>query len=233
MTKSSTLTLAIGSALALLALPALSQAPASRPPASTLGPERTDDAGAVGRHGTPSSADRPRPDQEPGRSVPGRTFAPESATPARPPAGPGAPAGETPRSPATGDASGGDRRTALPVTLAQGWREDPDLAGVFAYPHSIGVPQLRRVNDSSAGDAQLPTRRAEGANTPPVDTAPPRSSSRAPDPAPRADVRTESQSQSSPPAGTVSTPPDARATGEGAAPPPLGAARERARAQER
>jgi hypothetical protein len=129
MKKSLQFAAATGAALALLGPPALAQgtapgnAGANR---SALGPERTDDAGAVGRQGAPT-ADRAAPDQEPGRGAAGRTFAPDSSPAARPPAADGVkpPAAHVPRSPPTGDASGGDRRTAAPVTLTLALRDDP------------------------------------------------------------------------------------------------------------
>jgi hypothetical protein len=235
MTTSSKHAAATAAVLALLALPALAQPHAGGRSTATFGPERTDTPDpqgaprATGGHGA-ARADRPGPDQEPGRNAPGRTFAPESSPETRPlaPAGAKPPGPDVPRSPPTGDASGGDRRTALPLTLAQAWREDPDLAGVFAYPHSAGAPLLRRVNDGSEG--QPPTPRSRVAHPPTGEAVPGADTggraartARAADDRPTWE-RSTPRSAASPPPATPSTPPDARASGEGAAAPPLSSA---------
>jgi hypothetical protein len=174
MTRSSTLAVAIVAALALPASGLRAQGAESPPtqaaPAPhTFGPERTDDSGrAVGRRGE-RDPERAGTDRDRGGEPRGRVFAPDS-NPHSPPARRGgstdAPP-DAPRSPPTGDASGGDRRTdASRSRFARVWIADPDLDRP-GYPHSVGVADLRRVNDAAGGDGQAPARRLQGAHPPP------------------------------------------------------------------
>jgi hypothetical protein len=169
MTPSSKLAAAALAALTVLAPTAFADPPGAPGPGVARGTERTEDP-AAGSRSRASGPGRVIRDREAGRDVPGRTFAPQSD---RAPSG-GAnvtPDGRTPRapaqSPATGDASGGDRRTEGPGMRRRAWASDPNVRVAFGESHSVGVADLRRVNAAGAGDLQPPARRVHGASPPP------------------------------------------------------------------
>jgi hypothetical protein len=167
MTPSSKLAAAAVAVLFVLAPTAFAESPGAPGPGATRGIERTEGAAVGARSRAPG---RVVPDREAGRDVPGHTFAPQSDR-SRSDGANLAPEGRSSpapgQSPATGDASGGDRRTEGPAMRPRAWASDPDFRAAFGEAHSVGVADLRRVNDAGAGDPQPPARRVPGASTPP------------------------------------------------------------------